>query len=83
MIAKGIPTGTVTMASRSRDGDVIAGFLFWWGFRPTACPDSTAAPDEGEGITRPGRAQPYRPEGHQRTSRPCPLTSIYRTGLPP
>lgn len=26
-------TGTVTMASRSRDGDVIAGFLFWWGFR--------------------------------------------------
>jgi len=25
--------GYVTMASRSRDGDVIAGFLFWWGFR--------------------------------------------------
>ena len=25
--------GTVTMASMSRDGDVIAGFLFWWGFR--------------------------------------------------
>ncbi len=25
--------GFVTMASRSRDGDVIAGFLFWWGFR--------------------------------------------------
>ncbi len=25
--------GVVTMASRSRDGDVIAGFLFWWGYR--------------------------------------------------
>ncbi len=25
--------GYVTMASRSKDGDVIAGFLFWWGFR--------------------------------------------------
>jgi len=26
-------SGDVTMASRSRDGDVIAGFLFFWGFR--------------------------------------------------
>ena len=25
--------GVVTMASRSRDGDVIAGFLSWWGYR--------------------------------------------------
>lgn len=25
-------SGTVTMASKSRDGDVIAGFLWWWGF---------------------------------------------------
>lgn len=25
--------GVVTMASQSRDGDVIAGFLFWWGYR--------------------------------------------------
>jgi lysophospholipid acyltransferase (LPLAT)-like uncharacterized protein len=25
--------GDVTMASKSRDGDVIAGFLFFWGFR--------------------------------------------------
>ncbi len=26
--------GVVTMASQSRDGDVIAGFLHWWGYRP-------------------------------------------------
>lgn len=26
-------SGDVTMASKSRDGDVIAGFLFFWGFR--------------------------------------------------
>jgi len=25
--------GVVTMASRSKDGDVIAGFLSWWGYR--------------------------------------------------
>jgi len=25
-------SGTVTMASQSSDGDVIAGFLWWWGF---------------------------------------------------
>ena len=23
----------MTMASQSRDGDVIAGFLYWWGYR--------------------------------------------------
>ena len=26
-------SGDVTMASKSRDGDVIAGFLFFWGFK--------------------------------------------------
>ncbi len=27
--------GVTTMASLSKDGDVIAGFLWWWGFRAT------------------------------------------------
>jgi hypothetical protein len=41
--------GDVTMASKSRDGDVIAGFLFFWGFRVARGSSSRAG---GGALTR-------------------------------
>jgi len=42
-------SGDVTMASKSRDGDVIAGFLFFWGFKVARGSSSHAG---GEGLRR-------------------------------
>jgi len=38
-------SGDVTMASKSRDGDVIAGFLFFWGFKVARGSSSRAGGD--------------------------------------
>ncbi|HQR46251.1 MAG TPA: DUF374 domain-containing protein [Thermoanaerobaculia bacterium] len=42
-------SGDVTMASKSRDGDVIAGFLFFWGFKVARGSSSRAG---GEALRR-------------------------------
>lgn len=42
-------SGDVTMASKSRDGDIIAGFLFFWGFEVARGSSSRAG---GEGLRR-------------------------------
>jgi lysophospholipid acyltransferase (LPLAT)-like uncharacterized protein len=42
-------SGDVTMASKSRDGEVIAGFLYFWGFKVARGSSSRAG---GEGLRR-------------------------------
>ncbi len=70
-------TGTVTMASRSRDGDVIAGFLSWWGFRAVRGSSSrgggealTEMVEALRGTTRWAALTPDGPRGPARRCKP-------------
>jgi lysophospholipid acyltransferase (LPLAT)-like uncharacterized protein len=69
--------GVVTMASQSRDGDVIAGFLFWWGYRAVRGSSSRgggealAEMEEAlRGTTRWAALTPDGPRGPARRCKP-------------
>lgn len=69
--------GYVTMASRSRDGDVIAGFLFWWGFRVARGSSSRGGGEALVGMVdilragaRGGALTPDGPRGPARRCKP-------------
>ena len=69
--------GVVTMASQSRDGDVIAGFLFWWGYRAVRGSSSRGGGEAlGEmvealrGTTRWAALTPDGPRGPARRCKP-------------
>lgn len=65
----------VTMASRSRDGDVIAGFLFWWGFRVVRGSSSRgggeALAEMIEALRRKGNGAALTPDGPRGPARRC------------
>ena len=70
-------SGTVTMASRSSDGDVIAGFLRFWGFRAVRGSSSRGGAeallemvDALKGTTRWAALTPDGPRGPARRSKP-------------
>jgi lysophospholipid acyltransferase (LPLAT)-like uncharacterized protein len=65
--------GVVTMASQSKDGDVIAGFLLWWGYRAVRGSSSrggsealTEMVEALEGTTRWAALTPDGPRGPAR-----------------
>ena len=70
-------TGTVTMASRSSDGDVIAGFLFWWGFRAVRGSSSRgggeALTEMVESLRGTTRWAALTPDGPRGPARRCKL----------
>ncbi|MHB1047854.1 MAG: lysophospholipid acyltransferase family protein [Thermoanaerobaculia bacterium] len=73
--------GYVTMASRSKDGDVIAGFLFWWGFRVVRGSSSRgggeALAEMVEALKGTTRGAALTPDGPRGPARRC-KTGILR-----
>ena len=73
--------GVVTMASKSRDGDVIAGFLFWWGYRvvrgSSSRGGSEALAEMVEALPGTTRGAALTPDGPRGPARRC-KTGILR-----
>ena len=76
--------GVVTMASQSKDGDVIASFLLFWGFRAVRGSSSRGGGEALaemihalEGTTRWAALTPDGPRGPARRSKP----GLYRLAL--
>lgn len=73
--------GVVTMASQSRDGDVIAGFLFWWGYRVVRGSSSRGGGEAlagmVEALTGTTRLAALTPDGPRGPARRC-KTGILR-----
>ena len=73
--------GVVTMASQSRDGDVIAGFLFWWGYRvvrgSSSRGGSEALAEMVEALKGTTRGAALTPDGPRGPARRC-KTGILR-----
>lgn len=70
-------TGTVTMASRSSDGDVIAGFLRYWGFRAVRGSSSRGGAEAflemAEALEGTTRWAALTPDGPRGPARRCKL----------